>query len=1081
MPQDCDTLPELARLEAYFAEPQERHRAVIALPLTWPNIKNAEYEVIQRFCRAGETIGARFIVTDNDGYPVWSSDGRPVDGSRPVSSAEADFMISLHFETPRLRDLPSYYAIWQPVKFYFDFGYESSIRKLMSHTDALSCSADDADAHIRALMAAAGVLPEAPFPFLFHSPPEPYFAPAISAELRLFYVGINWERLGQSGKGRFHELLQMLDEADLVDIYGPRVFLGARPWEGFATYRGELPFDGISVVRALHRSGICFAMSSAPHQDSGVMSNRLFEGLAAGAAIIANPHPIIDKYFSDVVWQIDDTVSDEEIFFQVSTIIADIRADPEAANRRALIGQKRLGELFSLEKSLQALIDRHPSRQAARRARTLPVVPQAITVVAVHGGMEVGPVADLVADLRAQEGVDIHLVLACHRVFAAENGKAVLDEARAHLAGVALLTDLPTRSGAAAMPRSGAVLGAVRAQIETPFVALVRPGERLFTEHFGALARRLCDDTGALAAVSEVLVETMEGPLARRRLGEPDDLSPAGLIARLGAFAAGRALFRRAVLDRLNSDTLSLLDGGEVELMLILAQENAALLQSRLYSCVCGELQELPQAVVARQFLRDCLPKAMAALLPTAVAPSAAVPRGAEYVPRLFLDTVIPTRRGSTAQNYLRAGFSKLEAEHVWIDGLSAALTFRLADATRDDRRTLSLRLNLSGRRERLTGRPQHCTIAVNGTVLAYVRLDEAPQWIETPLPLGITAAEVLDVRLTADHAEQVYGANNTVVDPRRLGIGLFGVEVAREREPEVIVLEPDMPYELARRGSGRNLLGAGCFVHDDMTWLTATPATLRFRLPRQQGVGRIRLRVMPVPSEEAYPPIELACRINDGPLETLRIVSPQLADYTVPITATAVGPGGFCALTITPSAAYRLAQGRRVLSVALQCLSLEWVEADAKPGADYPTTASGAGADFLGDGFSKPESGFTWIDGDRGSLSGRVLAASGARLRLVLRVGGRPVRGLPNAAEIWLCGRKIGDFAVPTSPAADTEVMADIPEGGLADGGAFTLELRLKRSAEAVTDANRAVVIDARRLGLNLGGFRFETVEDHT
>ncbi|WP_447411939.1 hypothetical protein, partial [Clostridium perfringens] len=58
-----------------------------------------------------------------------------------------DFVISLHFESPRLFDLYSYAALWNPADFYFIFGYDKSSMKLVSHNDALSCGSDLADNH----------------------------------------------------------------------------------------------------------------------------------------------------------------------------------------------------------------------------------------------------------------------------------------------------------------------------------------------------------------------------------------------------------------------------------------------------------------------------------------------------------------------------------------------------------------------------------------------------------------------------------------------------------------------------------------------------------------------------------------------------------------------------------------------------------------------------------------------------------------------------------------------------------------------------------------------------------------------
>ncbi|MDT1107470.1 glycosyltransferase family 1 protein, partial [Pseudomonas aeruginosa] len=76
-------------------------------------------------------------------------------------------------------------------------------------------------------------------------------------------------------KGRFHEVLTRLDAQKMIRIYGPELIQGVAPWEGFQTYSGELPFDGSSMLEAINSCGVCLALSSKAHQNSGIMSNRL--------------------------------------------------------------------------------------------------------------------------------------------------------------------------------------------------------------------------------------------------------------------------------------------------------------------------------------------------------------------------------------------------------------------------------------------------------------------------------------------------------------------------------------------------------------------------------------------------------------------------------------------------------------------------------------------------------------------------------------------------------------------------------------------------------------------------------------
>lgn len=1116
VPTSAD-LPDLdilrARVQAALAGPARR--ATIAVPLTWPEIRNAEYEVIKRICLAAEAIGSRVIVTDNNGYPVWASDGAPVDTARPLGRGDADFMISLHFETPRLVDLHSYYAIWQPVPFYFQFGYAASTAKVLTHTDALSCSAGPADDHIRLLMQGAGTWPEpgpetgdaseagAPLPLLFHSPAGPALAPAITDASRLFYVGINWERLGKSGKGRFHELLRLLDEADMVDIYGPRRFLGAQPWEGYACYRGELPFDGRSVVRALHRSGICFAMSSAAHQASGVMSNRLFEGLSAGTAIIANPHPIIDRYFSDLVWQIDDTVSDEEIFFQVGTIIDEIRADPAAANARASAAQDRFTELFSLETCLQGLVNLHPGRAAARAARLTPVQP--VTLVFPHAGPRRDSAAALLAELRGQDRVAIHLVLVWDRDFARGDGAALIEAARADFAAVTVIEDVIGADIPGAS--TGAALAAALPHVTTPHVGLVTTGERYFHDHFASLAQRLESAPGAVAAASGRLDEDWESAghdrLVRRSLAQ---IAAPMRIADLmsgdpAAPEPGRYLFATGTL-RGCAGVLPLLDAAAVVPGLIAALRpggagggpaggGPGLVQTGQASY----LQVLPLSAARiptpealardRRFIRDSLAfdATLAALLPPEDAQAPGAPAATATgetgqggdAPPLIPGEVRDIRAGAPALALLAGGFSHPEETAIWIDGLAGTLRFRIPRGAIADEEEADLIVMLAGRPAATSGRPQHVTLALNGVTLGYFALTEAPSPITLRLPRGLLRAEEMRLRILADHAEPVRNDGGMVVDPRRLGILVSGIGLMRAAAVRLPLLVPNAVLDMARGGPGQASLIDGALPQADALALSDGPTRLRIRLPEPAAgvVFALDLDLAAIESETAGDPVTLQVQVDDGPSVTL---TPELQGGWCRVPLPRVDHGddhgdGIHTLLLEPSHGIRIRGGNQVLSARLRALRLVALSRLA-PGIPLATVAQGNGLALLRDGFSAPEPEFTWIDGADARLAAQLDAADfgpdGAVLMLDL-AGYMPPVAAPGQAP-WSCAVTFGGHHLGTLEVGVLRQVhrLAVPAAALA-GEEVAIDLAVTPAPDQVRDPASGAVIDPRRLGVNL------------
>ena len=100
--------------------------------------------------------------------------------------------------------------------------------------------------------------------------------------------------------------MQRLDRQNLVNIYGPERGEGnMKPWAGYRGYRGSLPMDGVSVIYAIRQSGLCLVLSTDPHLEDGLVSMRMFEGLAAGVPLICDRNPFIQRFFGDNVFYID--------------------------------------------------------------------------------------------------------------------------------------------------------------------------------------------------------------------------------------------------------------------------------------------------------------------------------------------------------------------------------------------------------------------------------------------------------------------------------------------------------------------------------------------------------------------------------------------------------------------------------------------------------------------------------------------------------------------------------------------------------------------------------------------------------
>ena len=179
-------------------------------------------------------------------------------------------------------------------------------------------------------------------------------APQQLAKRKIFYVGMNVER--RYNRMRHYGLIKFLDANNLADIYGPKRAFGAENWKGFETYRGEITFDGKSILNSINAAGICLALHSEVHSKHGYVSNRIYEGAAAGAVIIADDNPYIKKYFGDSVYYIDIYEDDRRQQEKILSIITEINKNPAHAYEKACAAQAIFQSKLALDSQVKELL-----------------------------------------------------------------------------------------------------------------------------------------------------------------------------------------------------------------------------------------------------------------------------------------------------------------------------------------------------------------------------------------------------------------------------------------------------------------------------------------------------------------------------------------------------------------------------------------------------------------------------------------------------------------------------------------------------------------------------------------------------
>ncbi len=329
--------------------------SAIGIVRYWPEQNVAEHENLVRFRQACANIGYDLIELTHDGFRL--------DNGNALRAGDCELVINLHFAAPKCYDAPSLAPLWNPVQFYSAFGLVSSLANQFSHEYYASTGSPGM---VRLL---EKIRPDYAGPDLRlnHGVPGPMVPAPLRTSFKFFYVGINWERVnGQPG--RHDALLRGLDEASALSVYGPEQLAnGVVPWEGFAGYSGSLPFDGVSVIDAARAAGVCLVLSSRAHVRDGIMSNRLFEGIAAGCVLVSDHHPFVKDTFGSLAHYIPAGQPVDETVAELLELRDKLEANPEESRARAAECQRIVADEFLLDRQLKVAVTR--IREAEDEAR----------------------------------------------------------------------------------------------------------------------------------------------------------------------------------------------------------------------------------------------------------------------------------------------------------------------------------------------------------------------------------------------------------------------------------------------------------------------------------------------------------------------------------------------------------------------------------------------------------------------------------------------------------------------------------------------------------------------------------------
>ena len=261
-----------------------------------------------------------------------------------INRFSPDFVIALHFRTPKLTRFPTYGNMVTPPSFFADD--RQFVRNVLSYDGYLYSSE-----HIKSWLKDSLYLTRKKYfiaPWYITSHFIPYRPPRIEAP-RVVYAGTNWDG------PRFGGLFARLDEQPYVDIYGPE-----NAWSHIKhSYRGALPFDGVSILNALHEAGVGLCLHRREHCEAATPSSRIFEIAASGAIAICQEHPFIREVFRDSVLYLETTDDVAIAAAQIDEYMRWIADNQEKALDLSKRAYDVFARDFTLEKLLSDLLPNH--------------------------------------------------------------------------------------------------------------------------------------------------------------------------------------------------------------------------------------------------------------------------------------------------------------------------------------------------------------------------------------------------------------------------------------------------------------------------------------------------------------------------------------------------------------------------------------------------------------------------------------------------------------------------------------------------------------------------------------------------
>jgi HAD superfamily hydrolase (TIGR01549 family) len=555
------------------AEPlvDAKHDKRFGIVIPWAGTLCAEYEVVARIQRAAANIGAECVLISREGFVL--TDAQEMTG-KIVDPSSLSFAISIHYHMPKVLDAYTYLTLWNPPEIPMGTDdYFRIIGNYQTYDDFLSAESDRIKQHLLSIIDGTR-RPEDEYPLLYTSFPADVVKKPNLKDPVLFYCGMNWERVVRGSGARHEGLFKMLDNAGVAAFYGPEVvesWGGIRPWEGYDSYRGSIPFDGFSILEEINRCGVVLVLSSDIHRQSGMATTRVFEAAAGGAVIISDRNAFVEKHFGDAVLFVDyDRERPDIMFEQIMEHLTWIRENYKDAQAMAERAQGIFREHLALEQQLIAIIDQQAAREEAAYAKLDCQDAVAEVIYYLSGStfdraVRQNIIATL-SDLEKQKGIKARLVILCAQTLYSR--ACLFLEQLKPAARYEIVSVEPPASGRLTAFDRGRALHVAITHSDADYFVIRGRGEDWHSDHLASLAGTLkASETAVVANCGTIEIRSDNSR-------HPDVFAPLDVTAayRCSGISSGELMFDAEFVRRIPSFVFEPLDGSEHYALLFWAE-----------------------------------------------------------------------------------------------------------------------------------------------------------------------------------------------------------------------------------------------------------------------------------------------------------------------------------------------------------------------------------------------------------------------------------------------------------------------------------------------------------------------------